>query len=784
MKDRRPRAQLYLPARWRAGLAVIGVVMLLLVGCAALNACRSHGRAFPSLVTDPWGSFSAVWWPGWEPTPAGVRFPDRLVAIDGEPIGAEGPVAEQIAARMARTYRSGRRQTTLTFRTRAGPVTVTRALRTFGVEEVLFFFGLYALTGLFVLWSGVMAVIFARRRSGAIAYGWWSVGAFMFLICFYDYHTTTRLVPLFAFSTVWVQICVIRLAYWFPAPPLRHRRALRAAVRLLTGAGAVAAAGLLIGGAAGADVGWLRVAVAHSALGSLLVLTIAIVLRLRTGPAESRREVRSAAWGLAVAPAVLALGFMLIAATGIGIVHVLLPFVAPLVPLSIGYSLIRHNILGVGAVLSRRLLLVPIVSGSVVAATVVWLVVHAWIGRSDVSALVPWGPSLATLAVLSGVGYRFTSRIFFPARAGFRPTIQQLADDLASKRDADSIERSIAASVVRWLSTDSARVVRPEGLHQIQSAPTGHRQRLAAGEVLWTAEPPWSRNLLLPMRSQGELCAVLVLAPKRRRAIYTREDIDLLETIASLGAVALHNADVIAERETLGRFERDAARDDKRLTLGLLGAEVAHEIAYPLNFLRYLLGQGSVGHTLDARDVDIAREEIGRLERMFSTLRKLRMPVPRLQPVLVLPRARRALDLIRESIVAKGIAVTVDLPPDLTVRAEPDPLVQIFANLLRNAAQAVTPGQQIGICWRREGDGIAIEVWDTGPGPSDELQDRLFTPFVTDKEGSMGLGLAVTSRLVASFGWRISTFRRDGRTVFRIDVPSDTVRPQEPSDPS
>ena len=236
--------------------------------------------------------------------------------------------------------------------------------------------------------------------------------------------------------------------------------------------------------------------------------------------------------------------------------------------------------------------------------------------------------------------------------------------------------------------------------------------------------------------------------------------------------MALHNAHVIAELETFRRVEVDAARDDKRFALGMLGAEITHEIAYPLNFLRYLLGQGSAGRALDAQDVQIGREEIGRLERMFSTLNKLRIPLPRFEPVLVLPRARRACDLIRETLLAKGIDVVVDVPSDLTVVAEPDPLVQIFANLLRNAAQAVPPGQldrDRGA--PRRANRVAIEVWDSGPGVPAELQHQIFNPFVTSKEGSMGLGLAVTERLVRGFGWTIGVGRREGRTIFRVDVP-------------
>jgi signal transduction histidine kinase len=293
-----------------------------------------------------------------------------------------------------------------------------------------------------------------------------------------------------------------------------------------------------------------------------------------------------------------------------------------------------------------------------------------------------------------------------------------------------------------------------------------------AGTAVWTTEPHWRRHLLVPMRSQGGLRGILKLAPKHEAALYTREDLELLETIASLGAVALHNAEVFAELEAMRRLEADVARDDKRLTLGMLGAEMSHEIAYPLNFLRYLLREGSGSGPVDARDLEAAREELGRLERMFATLHRLKIPEPQTEPVLVLPRVRRALDLVREIVETNRIDAVIDIPPDLVVVAEPDRLVQIFANLLRNAVQAVPPGSAVGVRSRPDGVGTTwLEVWDEGPGIAEEIAGAIFNPFVSGKKGSMGLGLAVTQRLVRGFGWSIGVRREDGRTVFGIEIP-------------
>lgn len=792
---RSPRSRLTV-----AGVLVVGVGLAALSVAAIVNAVRAHGRPFPGLVTDPYGSFSAISWPTWDSDKLPLRFPDRVIAVDGVPLppatpGAADLPGRRLAAQVRAADARGQRQVRLTFSTKAGDVTVVRPIRHFGLEEEVFFFALYALVGVFSLWSGAAVLRLAQRRAGAVAYACSSIFVFILLTTFYDYHTTTRLAPLFSLGSVGTLVSVFWLTYAFPEPPVWRRRALfRGMVALSLLAVAVVAA-LVLGPFFGLDTTALRLGVSLANLSSMVALAAGMLARLRTGPASQRQELLSAVWGVVGVPAALAVGVALTTITGAGFLHLVLPFLAALVPLAIGYSLIRHNILGTTAVLTPRMFAVPALTAAAIVALVVWLGLAALLRHHDARAFVPLVAGALTVTLLGAAGYRLSGRVFFVATAKFRPTLQQLADDLASKRQLTEISRSIEEAVMRWLPTESARVFLPAELHRVPSRPPRYRARLAAGEALWTTEAHWRRHLLMPMRSQGDLRGVLVLAPKHQSALYTREDLDLLETIASLGAVALHNADVLGELEALRRFEVDAARDDKRLALGTLGAEISHEIAYPLNFLRYLLAQNGGGdggppRPLDARDVEIGREEIGRLERMFATLRKLRMPAVRPEPVLVLPRVRRALDLIRETLQQKQLSVTVEIPPDFTLDAEPDPLVQIFANLLRNAAQAVAPGAAIGVrssAVAAAGGASCLEVWDEGPGFADGLGATIFDPFVSTKEGSMGLGLAVTERLARGFGWTISAAREGKRTVFRIEVgPPEGLRQpaREPPAPS
>ena len=195
---------------------------------------------------------------------------------------------------------------------------------------------------------------------------------------FYDYHSSAWLAPLFSLSTMAVPVFVVWLAYSFPEPPKAQRLA-RGAAFGFTACAAVIAALLAVGPYLhlGLDLRALRFAVSPIAFASLLVLTASILLRLRGERGRRRQELVSSAMGLGAAPALLALVILISSITGTPIIHLMLPFVAPLLPLSVGYALIRHNVLETSAVLTRRMFVAPVLTGALVVAIIVWLALRA-----------------------------------------------------------------------------------------------------------------------------------------------------------------------------------------------------------------------------------------------------------------------------------------------------------------------------------------------------------------------------------------------------------------------
>ena len=111
---------------------------------------------------------------------------------------------------------------------------------------------------------------------------------------------------------------------------------------------------------------------------------------------------------------------------------------------------------------------------------------------------------------------------------------------------------------------------------------------------------------------------------------------------------------------------------------------------------------------------------------------------------------------------------------DVTVDTDAPRLRHVLVNLLSNAAQH--GGSKAGVEYSTDEHSVAIEVWDTGAGVSEDQMESLFSRFKHDGEqslltGSLGMGLAVASRLVTMLGGKLSYQRYVGRTYFTVRLP-------------
>lgn len=251
-----------------------------------------------------------------------------------------------------------------------------------------------------------------------------------------------------------------------------------------------------------------------------------------------------------------------------------------------------------------------------------------------------------------------------------------------------------------------------------------------------------------------------------------------------LGGVGLAE-DVSARQDA----ERRAARAERLASLGTLAAGVVHELQNPLAFvvanLDLALRLLTEGEARSA--VGNAREGAWRVATIVRDLKAFaRSDEDVRRPVDVHVALESALKLVADHLAPRA-SVRRSLAARRMVRASEPRLVQLFVNLLLNAAEAVPEGdpdtQWVSVATRDEGEAVVIEVEDSGRGIAADLKDRLFEPFVTDKPGAMGLGLAICHGICASLGGSISAFPVARGARIEVRLPALTTAEVAPASP-
>lgn len=203
------------------------------------------------------------------------------------------------------------------------------------------------------------------------------------------------------------------------------------------------------------------------------------------------------------------------------------------------------------------------------------------------------------------------------------------------------------------------------------------------------------------------------------------------------------------ERMRVGVHERD-----ERLRLML--AQVAHEIRNPLGGLELFASALSEETEPSERErlLNRIRSEIRALDTIIKDfLTFARPPDPGVEFQDLRVPLTEAAELVEAEIGHDEKALTVSLSEEpLLARADPGQVKRVVLNLLRNAAQA---GREVELGAQVRNGEIEIRVRDDGPGVPEEMQDRIFDPFVTDKEQGAGLGLAIVRQLTESNHGRI-----------------------------
>jgi two-component system nitrogen regulation sensor histidine kinase GlnL len=254
-----------------------------------------------------------------------------------------------------------------------------------------------------------------------------------------------------------------------------------------------------------------------------------------------------------------------------------------------------------------------------------------------------------------------------------------------------------------------------------------------------------------------------------------------------------HVVVMLQERTIADKMDRQLTHRGAARSVSALAAMLAHEIKNPLSGIRgaaQLLEQsaGDDDRTLTRLICDEADRIVKLVDRMevFSDER----PVER-DPVnihVVLDHVKR----LAQSGFARRIKFTETYDPSLPpVFANRDQLIQVFLNLVKNAAESIgegaadgeiqlstafRPGVRLKLPGSKTPVSLPLEfcVKDNGPGVSEDLRPHLFDPFVSTKPTGSGLGLALVAKIIGDHGGIIECESQARHTVFRVLMPMFT----------
>lgn len=276
--------------------------------------------------------------------------------------------------------------------------------------------------------------------------------------------------------------------------------------------------------------------------------------------------------------------------------------------------------------------------------------------------------------------------------------------------------------------------------------------------------------LSVPLVFSGQAIGALSVYTAKSYS-FSNEEIRILSALAELSAIAIEKARLY---ERIVDVEEQLRQNEKLSALGLLAAEVAHEIRNPLTVMKLLY------HSLDlkfetkdprSKDAKIIESKIEHLNKIVEQILDFaRTTEPKFAPVNLNDLVDELGLLVRHKLSNQGIKLVRDLQPDLPfVLGDAPQLEQAFLNLILNAAEAMTSGGTLTIRSRilRNGDKphqVVMEFKDTGEGMTDDQKKRAFKSLlVTTKAKGSGLGLAIVGRIIETHQGQIRIRSKQGR---------------------
>ncbi len=255
--------------------------------------------------------------------------------------------------------------------------------------------------------------------------------------------------------------------------------------------------------------------------------------------------------------------------------------------------------------------------------------------------------------------------------------------------------------------------------------------------------------------------------------------------------VALNGQDEIRElgdafnsmADRLVELQEDVRKQERQAMFGRIAAGLVHDLSHPIqnigNSCKLILKMSDDQEYRETFRKTVDREMVI-VKRVLDDLRNIARPIPLERfPVDLNKSVADAIEAMLPHAETAGLTLRAELAPEpLYIEGDVFALGRVYRNLILNAIQATAPGGFVVATTEAHGSRVQVRVYDTGCGiPADRL-NAIFEDFVTTKRRGLGLGLAISKKIVEQLGGSIAVASEVGKgTTFVIDFPRTEARP-------
>ena len=255
--------------------------------------------------------------------------------------------------------------------------------------------------------------------------------------------------------------------------------------------------------------------------------------------------------------------------------------------------------------------------------------------------------------------------------------------------------------------------------------------------------------------------------------------------------VALSGQDEIRElgdafnsmADRLVELQENVRKQERQAMFGRIAAGLVHDLSHPIqnigNSCKLIVKMADDPEYRETFRRTVEREMV-MVKRVLEDLRNIAKPIPLERfPVDINKTVADAVEAMQTHSETAGLTLRAELANEpLFIEGDVFALGRVYRNLILNAIQATAPGGLVVAATQVQGSRVEVRVYDTGCGiPADRLH-AVFEDFVTTKRRGLGLGLAISKKIVEQLGGTISVASEVGKgTTFVMEFPRTEARP-------